>query len=61
MRRQVPAVEDPSNTVVNGMAMKRQEFLEKYCMSQERAGQTPCVLVLREERKSSTVGEMPKW
>ncbi len=57
----VPSVADPVKPVVNGQEMTRRQFLDKYRTNLQQAAQTPCVLVLREQRKSSTDGPMPKW
>jgi len=56
-----PTVKDSSNPVVDGVAMTRREFLNKYCTSLEQAGQTRYVLVLRAQRMSATNGKMPNW
>lgn len=56
----VPDIEDPKNPVVNGKAMTQREFLDTYCVGEDRRERS-CALILDDRHKNATRGEMPKW
>jgi hypothetical protein len=55
----VPKVEDPHNIVVDGAAMKQNEFLKKYC--EGKTQHETCVKVQRAMVQDSTKGAVPRF
>lgn len=56
----VPDIQDPKNPVVNGKAMTQREFLDTYCLGDNKTAPS-CTRIMVDRRQSVTDGPMPKW